>query len=205
LARDNTGTVNHHTTHTTKQGGNHMKNTTIWKSNYFFGNEVSDYGKEHHRIDYATLVKSFDAVLNNNIIAATGWEYWEQENGFIDNSEEIEELEEQRENIEETLTEIDNGLTENIDPEEIEELRERLEEIENEIEELETEQEEYPEIFQYFVISDRGAEILEDYTNEIVFYNSELDMYVWGVTHWGTSWDYVLTDIKIELDESRTA
>ena len=22
-------------------------------------------------------------------------------------------------------------------------------------------------------------------------------MYVWGVTHWGTSWDYVLTDIEI--------
>jgi hypothetical protein len=26
-------------------------------------------------------------------------------------------------------------------------------------------------------------------------------MYIWGVTHYGTSWDYVLTDIKIELDE----
>lgn len=57
------------------------------------------------------------------------------------------------------------------------------------------------EIYTYFIISDRGAEILSELTNEIVFYNEEMDMYVWGVTHWGTSYDYVLTDIKIELDE----
>ena len=50
---------------------------------------------------------------------------------------------------------------------------------------------------QYFIISNNGAEILKDYTNEIVFYNEALDMYVWGVTHWGTSWDYVLTDIRL--------
>ena len=35
-------------------------------------------------------------------------------------------------------------------------------------------------------------------TNEIVFYSEDLDMYLWGVTHYGTSWDYVLTDIKID-------
>lgn len=58
------------------------------------------------------------------------------------------------------------------------------------------------EIYQYYIITDRGAEILSEMTNEIVFYNEELDMYVWGVTHYGTSWDYVLTDIKIELEEN---
>ena len=50
--------------------------------------------------------------------------------------------------------------------------------------------------FQYFIISAEGAVILEEYTNEIVYYNSNLDLYVWGVTHYGTSWDYVLTDIE---------
>lgn len=59
----------------------------------------------------------------------------------------------------------------------------------------------YAEIFQFFIIDTNGAEILQELTNEIIFYNEKLDLYIWGVTHYGTSWDYVLTDIKIELDE----
>ena len=68
------------------------------------------------------------------------------------------------------------------------------------IEELENE-EDNSEIFQYYIISDAGAQILEDWTNEIVFYNEELDMYVWGVTHYGTAWSYVLTDIKLNCGD----
>lgn len=55
----------------------------------------------------------------------------------------------------------------------------------------------YYEVFQYYIISDYGYRILEDYTDELVYYHPELDMYVWGITHFGTSWDYVLTDIKL--------
>lgn len=165
-----------------------MTNNTIWNSNYFFGNEVSEEGKKNGYIDYETLAKSFQHILNNNIIGATGWENWEQENGYIDNSEEIEELEEQIEELEDQ-------------EEEDEETTAKIEELREQIEELEEEQERQPEIFQYFIISDQGADILKDYTNEIVFYNSNLDMYVWGVTHWGTSWDYVMTDIKIDLNK----
>lgn len=57
-----------------------------------------------------------------------------------------------------------------------------------------------PEIFQYYIISQSGADILADYTNEIVYYLPAIDVYVWGVTHFGTSWDYVLTDIKINKE-----
>jgi hypothetical protein len=60
----------------------------------------------------------------------------------------------------------------------------------------------YIEIYQYYIISSSGAELLQFWTDEIVYYNEELDMYVWGVTHWGTAWDYVLTDIKIETPMS---
>ena len=60
----------------------------------------------------------------------------------------------------------------------------------------------YIEIYQYYIISSSGAKLLEWWTDEIVFYNEKLDMYVWGVTHWGTGWDYVLTDIKVERDMS---
>lgn len=57
------------------------------------------------------------------------------------------------------------------------------------------------EIYQYYIISDNLAEILKDLTDEIVYYIDYLDIYVWGITHYGTSWDYVLTNIKIELGD----
>ena len=44
-----------------------------------------------------------------------------------------------------------------------------------------------------YIISRRGYEFLKEHTDEIVFYNEALDVYIWGVTHWGTSWDYELT------------
>lgn len=115
---------------------------------YFYGNEVSEYGQEHGYVDYATLSKAFDAVLNNDIMQKTyDIGYWEQESGFFDDEEE---------------------------------------------------QDYYPEIYQYYIVSDNGARILKE-INEVVFYNEELDMYIWGVTHFGTSWDYVLTDIKCNV------
>lgn len=55
-------------------------------------------------------------------------------------------------------------------------------------------------IFQDYIISEQGYEFLSDHTDEIVFYNEKLDLYIWGVTHYGTSWDYVLTDIKLIKD-----
>lgn len=114
---------------------------------YFYGNEISEYGQEHGYVDYRTLAKAFDAVMNNDIIQKT-YEigYWETVSGC----------------------------------------------------EYDEETEEYKEIYQYFIVDGNGAEILQE-AGEIVFYNETLDMYVWGVTHWGTSWDYVLTDIKCNV------
>lgn len=57
----------------------------------------------------------------------------------------------------------------------------------------------FREVYQYYIISDSGYTFLRDYTDEIVYYNEELDMYLWGITHFGTSWDYVLTDIKLRV------
>lgn len=154
---------------------------------YFYGNEISEYGQKNGYVDYGTLAKAFDAVLNNDIIQKT-YEigYWEQESGFVDNTEKIEELQEQ---IEELMLDNEND-----------EHTEELEELQDEINELEEEQENSydGECFQYYIVSDNGARILKE-INEIVFYNEELDMYVWGVTHFGTSWSYVLTDIKCNV------
>lgn len=114
---------------------------------YFYGNEISEYGQKNGYVDYRTLAKAFDAVMNNSIIQNTAEiGYWECVSG-------------------------------------------------NEYDE---ETDEYAEIYQYFIIDGNGAEILQE-AGEIVFYNDALDMYVWGVTHWGTSWDYVLTDIRCNV------
>lgn len=124
----------------------------IWRSEYFYGNKISDYGLKNGYVDYRTLAKAFDAVLNNEIYglveSTNGLGYWELESG-CDYDEETES---------------------------------------------------YNDIFQYYIVDDNGAEILKQ-AGEIVYYNETLDMYLWGVTHYGTSWDYVLTDVKLELRE----
>lgn len=163
------------------------------KSKYFYGNEVSSYGQEHGYVDYRTLAKAFNAVMSNDLISLTDGVigYWEQESGFIDNTEQIEELREQ-------IEELENAITEDSTEEQDEEITAAIADIEEQIKELEYEQDRQPDIFQWYIVNSNGAEILEE-AGEIVYYNNELDMYLWGVTHWGTSWDYVLTNIKIEL------
>ena len=78
----------------------------------------------------------------------------------------------------------------------IEAVDDRISEYENIISELDNEI--HNDVFSYYIIDDCGAEILKEYTDELVYYSSELDMYIWGVTHWGTSWSYVLTSIEID-------
>lgn len=163
------------------------------KSKYFYGHEVSQYGLELGYLDYRTLSKAFDAVLVNDVTklfyASVDGEYneVEQVNGYIDYSEEIDEL---NERISELMLDNDEG-----------EHDEEIDELQAQIDELENEQNYPPEIFQYFIISDNGADILQEYTDDPVFYLPLLDCYVWGVTHWGTAWDYVLTDVKLELED----
>lgn len=157
---------------------------------YFYGNEISAYGVQHNRVDYRTLAKCFDAVLCNDITAlffsTINGEYNEPEqvNGYIDNSDAIEELEERIEELED-----EDGAQDLID------------ELQEQIDELQREQDEQPEIFQYYIIDHRGAQLLKEYTDEILYHIPVLNVYVWGVTHYGTAWDYVLTDIKINENE----
>ena len=191
-----------------------MRRNNKLAGTYFCGNEASDYAKETGFLDYATLAKAFDAVLNNDIIKNTSdIGYWDIENGSEEYYEDndgnrytYEEKEERIEELETKIREYEDTINEVMERDEDYEenhvyiaMNENISRIEEDIEALEDAH--YDEIFQYFIISDNGAEILKDYTNEIVFYNEALDMYVWGVTHWGTSWDYVLTDIKLNCGE----
>lgn len=165
---------------------------------YFCGNEASDYAKEQGYLDYATLAKGFDAVMNNNIMEITnanGIGYWEQENGYIDNSDEIEKLEDQIEEIEEKMEDLD------CDSDDFTELSDEINEKNSQIEELQNQQDYPPEVFQWFIVSENGADIIKEYTDDPLYYNEELDMWLWGVTHYGTSWSYVLTDVKLNCGE----
>lgn len=57
----------------------------------------------------------------------------------------------------------------------------------------------YKDIFQYFIVDGCfDEEDLQKVGEElgVVYYNSNLDLYILGVDHLGTSWDYVLTDIE---------
>ena len=77
-------------------------------------------------------------------------------------------------------------------------------------EDYDEEEDEYIEIYQYYIV-DFDNWRLEEYkkyleeTNKssdlILWYDNELDIYISGVWHWGTSWDYVPTEIKIAQDE----
>lgn len=163
-----------------------MARLTRWASKYFYGNEISNYGLENGYVDYGTLAKSFDCVLNNSLrneLENNGF-YFEMVSGLQEYQERIEEIEEELEELEEYEEDEFNEA--------------RREELEEELEELENSQNNI-EIFQEYIVTNSGASILEE-VGEIVFYNESLDLYIWGVTHWGTSWDYVLTDIKLELE-----
>ena len=169
---------------------------------YFYGNKISDYGLENGYVDYATLAKAFDAVLNNDIMAKTyDIGYWEQVSGMINNDdaieeilEEIESLEEKRNDLEEKQADTDDDNAYDLLSNQIEEVENKISILEEKKDDLEYENYETPEVFQMFIVDDAGADILKE-INEVVYYNEELDMYLWGVTHYGTAWSYVLTDI----------
>ena len=59
------------------------------------------------------------------------------------------------------------------------------------------------DIYQYFIVdfSNWTYELMTKYKEQfgkefILYYIEELGLYILGVTHFGTGWDYVLTDIE---------
>lgn len=59
----------------------------------------------------------------------------------------------------------------------------------------------YFDVYQYYIIGSADAERLEEYTNELVYYCEELDMYILGVCHFGTPWNGVSANWKAEIEE----
>lgn len=61
----------------------------------------------------------------------------------------------------------------------------------------------YDEIFQYYIIDDSTAERLKNYTDEIIYYHNKLDLYILGVAHFGTNWHYVYSGFDLVEDEDK--
>lgn len=133
----------------------------------YYGSKVSRYGLENGKVDYACLREAIGGCVLCNNMEKRLFETLEHVSGELY-----------------SYYDIDNGYEE-ITREEAEEL------------DMCCIEEELIDIYQWYIISDYGAEILMRETDEIVFYDEELDVYVWAVTHYGTSWDYVLTDIDL--------
>lgn len=158
---------------------------------YYYGNPVSDYGMEHNRVDYSTFAKAFNhvycdfealqAASNYDFEPVGGNDYYYELDGETYTPEEMET---KKEELEAHLQEL----------EEMEDTSEEIASVENDLEELQ--EEKYYDIFQYYIVPENAVEILEE-NNEIVLYSDTLNLYVWGVTHYGTAWNYVLTDIEI--------
>lgn len=158
----------------------------------FCGHEASSYGKKYGYLDYRTFVRAFNAVLNNEVIRCDIG-YWEQVNGIIDNSDEIEELQEQFGDLELELLDFDENQ------QEYKEIESKMNDLQDEINELQNTGD--LEICQWFIVDESGANLIKGWTDDPLFYNEELDMYLWGITHCGTSWDYVLTGIKLNCGD----
>lgn len=50
---------------------------------------------------------------------------------------------------------------------------------------------------EYYQVPEEGARILLDESEELVYYNARLEVYVWGICHLGLNWKRVLTTIPV--------
>lgn len=179
-----------------------MKKDRVLYGTYFYGNEISDYGKKHHRVDYMALAKSFDCIDACRLMEVYPDydDYWTVENGQRYYYKDSDENEYTYDEAQSRIAELNDELDElNYLEELTAEQEERIEEIENDIESLQEIR--FRDYYDYCIISKDGAEILKYWTDEYVIYNSELDLYVWGLDHCGTQWSYVLTDIEFKDEE----
>lgn len=60
--------------------------------------------------------------------------------------------------------------------------------------------EEPRDIYQYYLINDSLARMLIEHTDNIIFYSDKLDLYILGVTHFGTGWSCVAEDFVWQVE-----
>ena len=176
-------------------------NSTIFKedkdmtnTSTFYGVEASRYGIEKNCVDMKTLGLVLKGVSADEIFKMTA-EYgigtWEVVNGSLyihydcaGNYYTDKEAQERIQELEELIEDADEGQEDKIAA-----WRADIESLEDC---------EVRDIHQYYLISEKAANILmEESEEQIVFYNDVLNAYIWGITFCGASWSEVLTDIPL--------
>ena len=150
---------------------------------------------EQYKPDNLNLTEFIDAyrldmILNNNIISNGEFELYnynemleiEKEEYASENEAEILEIyyTDYRETSGGSLEDIKNLIDETKE----EFINDHLEEIEENLY--------LNDIYQYFIIND--PDTWSKYTNYPIYYSDELDIYLLGITHYGTSWSFFFTD-----------
>ena len=173
------------------------------KTIIFWGCKLNNEEIKNHRLSYKTLASQFEAVLCNNICEVDPNLFDNLESGdfysYYIAGEEVSEndFNERKEQIEDAIVEL------NFEEWETEEQKiiidEHIKQLEDQLADFETLKN---EVFQWFIVSNSALWYLKR-AGELVFYSDILDCYIWGVCHWGASWDYVMTSLRISDDFSR--
>ena len=135
----------------------------------YYGKPISTYGQERGYVDYACLASTFNHVLCNNISEVDPYYFENLVSGC-------------------PYRYYNRETNDFVSEDEYNEMSD-------------TEQrdvaEELIEVYQYYIVDEGAVNILKE-AGELVWYSDKLDCFIWGVTHYGTAWDYVVTSIKIK-------
>lgn len=167
--------------------------------NKYYDVTASRTGIENNRVDEATLFQVIKGVLADDIFKKTleyGIGNWELVNGSLYVHYDCEGNDYTDEEAQERIQELEE-LIDNADEEEQEdEIAAWKADIQN------LEDGVAYDIHQIYLVSEKAARILIEESDEIVFYNQELNAYVWCITFCGADWSEVLTSIPLNPERA---
>ena len=168
--------------------------------NKYYDVTASNTGIENNRVDEETLFQVIKGISADDIFKKTqeyGIGNWELVNGSLyvhydceGNDYTDEEAQERIQELEELIDNAD----EEAQADEIAAWKADIQTLEDGVAYV---------IHQIYLVSEKAARILIEESDEIVFYNQELNAYVWCITFCGADWSEVLTSIP--LNPERTA
>lgn len=181
---------------------------------YFLNSKISAYGEANGYVDLAALAANFPHIscreaefIKYEMELKNGSEYYYYDNDGKEYSEserdsKVEEIQEKLEELEDKKYKYEAMLEESQSQHRIDRLEKLIETLDDSIYELNDElytleQPEEHTIFRFEIIDRSGCEMLSEYTDEIVYYIPDLDVYLWGITHCNIGWTEVLTPIPI--------
>lgn len=135
--------------------------------------QIEEYKPEVLNLTEFIEAYHIDMILNNDLINKSYFELYNNDEIYNNFLEDVTANPEDYINI--------NNLT----PEEVQE------EINNYV----LENYNYLEVYQYFIVDESDVtRYINKYLNYPIFYSSELDIYLLGITHYGMSWSFFFTE-----------